>query len=301
MKQFCKHKTALYHLTAFAVVAVWGSTFVLTKLLLLWGLTPASIFTIRFVMAYMVLLLLSPFGKRIRWFADNVKDELLMLGLGVTGGSLYFLTENTAMNYTSTTNTSLIVSMCPLCAALVISLFYKSERLKGVQVLGTLIAAAGAAIVVLNGQFVQHLSPLGDALAFGACLSWAFYSLLMIPASQRYDTLFITRKVFFYGLVSMIPYYIVFRHDFPPVSIVVQPKVLITLLFLGCVASALCFFAWNWAIKKLGAIVTTNYGYLNPVVTIVCAWLVLSKRITGWFLVGTVLILSGMYLSGRRK
>jgi drug/metabolite transporter (DMT)-like permease len=69
------------------------------------------------------------------------------------------------------------------------------------------MAALGTSVVVLNGRFVLHLSPIGDALAFGACLCWAFYSLLMIPASQRYSSMFITRKVFFYGLLTMIPYY----------------------------------------------------------------------------------------------
>jgi len=59
-----------------------------------------------------------------------------MLALGVTGSSLYFLTENEALNYTTTTNTSLIVCSCPLVAALLISLFYKSQRLRKMQALG---------------------------------------------------------------------------------------------------------------------------------------------------------------------
>ena len=196
----------VYHVVAFLVVAVWGSTFVFTKLLLLSGLTAAQIFTLRFIIAYVLLLAFSLSRRPFRLLARNVKDELLMLALGISGGSLYFLTENSAMNYTTTTNTSLIVCLCPLFAALLISAFYKSERLSGIQIVGTLMAAVGVAVVVLNGHFVLHLSPKGDALAFAACLCWAVYSLLMIPAGQRYDTVFITRKVFFYGLLSMIPY-----------------------------------------------------------------------------------------------
>ena len=131
-----------------------------------------------------------------------------MFALGLTGGTLYFLTENTAMNYTTTTNTSLIVSLSPLVAALLISLFYKSLRLNRAQSIGMVMAAVGVVIVVLNGHFVLHLSPLGDSLAFSAALCWGFYSLLMIPANMRYDTVFVTRKVFFYGLLAMIPYYL---------------------------------------------------------------------------------------------
>ena len=290
----------IYHLVAFMVVAIWGVTFVYTKLLLIAGLTAAQIFVLRFIMAYLLLLVYSLIRKRFRLFASVWQDELLMVALGVTGGSLYFLTENSAMIYTTTTNTSLIVCLCPLIAALLIALFFRSMRLHGIQIVGTVMAAIGVCIVVLNGHFVLHLSPLGDMLAFGACLCWAFYSLLMIPAGQRYDTLFITRKVFFYGLLSMIPYFLVFP-DLPSLSVVLRADILANLLFLGCVASMLCFLAWNWVIKKLGAVIVTNYVYFNPVTTVIFAWLILAERITIYFLVGTLLILAGMYLCNKVK
>lgn len=289
----------VYHAVAFLVVAIWGSTFVFTKLLLLSGLSAAQIFTLRFIIAYVLLLAFSLTRRPFRLFADSLKDELLMVALGVSGGSLYFLTENSAMNYTTTTNTSLIVCLCPLFAALLISIFYKSQRLSRVQVVGTLMAALGVVVVVLNGHFVLHLSPLGDALAFAACLCWAVYSLLMIPAGQRYDTVFITRKVFIYGLLSMIPYYML-RPGFPTLGHVLRPDILSNLLFLGCVASMACFVAWNWVMKKLGAMTATNYVYFNPVTTVLFAWIVLSEKITIYFIIGTLLILSGMYLAERK-
>ncbi len=281
------------------VVAIWGSTFVFTKLLLLGGLTAAQIFILRFIMAY-VLLLGYCLLKGIRWLSNSWRDELLMAALGVTGGSLYFLTENSAMNYTTTTNTSIIVSLCPLFASAIIGLFYKAERLSRLQAFGTLMAAAGVVVVVMNGHFVLHLSPRGDLLAFAACLCWAFYSLLMIPANARYDTMFITRKVFFYGLVSMIPYYIVN----PALNVhllLAKPQMLWNLLFLGCVASMMCFLAWNWVLKQLGAVVATNYVYLNPVTTIVFAWFVLGEPITLWFILGTLFVLLGMFLADHTR
>ncbi len=289
----------IYHLVAFLVVVVWGTTFVFTKLLLIAGLTAAQIFVLRFIVAYMLLLVYALTRKQFRWFASSWQDEVLMLALGITGGSLYFLTENSAMIYTTTTNTSLIVCLCPLFAALLAALFYRSQRLHGIQIVGSVVAAIGVIVVVLNGHFVLHLSPLGDSLAFVACLCWAFYSLLMIPAGQRYDTLFITRKVFFYGLVSMIPYFLFVEPDLPSLSVVLRPDVLANLLFLGCVASMLCYLAWNWVIKKLGAVIATNYVYFNPVTTVIFAWLILSERITIYFLIGTLLILTGMYLCNK--
>ena len=296
------NRKLLGHLAALLTVIVWGSTFVYTKLLLLEGLSPAQIFTLRFIIAYVLLLAFSLAQRQkrgFRWLSDNWKDELLMVGLGVAGGSLYFLAENEAMNHTTTTNTSLIVCLCPLFAAALISCFYKSERLRPSQVLGTVLAALGVVVVVLNGHFVLHLSPLGDSLAFLACLCWAVYSLLMIRANSRYDVVFITRKVFFYGLLSMIPYY-VFVPDMPPMSLLLKPEILANLLFLGFVASMLCFVVWNWAMKQIGTVTTTNYVYINPLTTIVFAWLLLDEKITLFFLFGTALILVGMFLADRK-
>lgn len=290
----------LYHLVAFVTVAIWGSTFVFTKMLLLSGLSPAQIFTLRFIIAYVLLLGFS-LPQQHKWLCNSWRDELLMVLLGITGGSLYFLTENAAMLYTTATNTSLIVCSCPLFAMMLFALFYRrSERIGRTQALGSVIACLGMAVVVLNGHFVLHLSPIGDMLAFAACLCWAVYSLLMKSVLERYSTLFITRKVFFYGLVTIIPYYIIVP-GFPSFDVLLRSDVLWNLLFLGVVASMLCFLVWNWVIGKLGAVVATNWVYFNPITTIIFAWWLLHEQITVWFLLGTCLILLGMYLADKRK
>ena len=87
--------------------------------------------------------------------------------------------------------------------------------------------------------------------------------------------------------------------DLPSLSVVLRPDVMANLVFLGCVASMLCYLAWNWVIKNLGAVIATNYVYFNPVTTVIFAWLILSERITVYFLIGTLLILTGMYLCNK--
>lgn len=289
------NRTVLYHLVAFATVAVWGTTFVSTKVLILNGLSPAQIFTLRFSIAYILMLAFN--HKKL--FSDSWKDELLMALLGVTGGSLYFLSENEALRFTTATNTSLIVCSCPLFATLIIRLCYRSARINTIQLLGSLLAFLGMVIVVLNGRFVLHLSPVGDALAFTACICWAVYSLLMKIVSGRYGAAFITRKVFFYGVLTIIPYYIICP-GFPSVEVFGNPKVIGNLLFLGCLASMVCFLTWNWCIAKLGAVKATNWVYFNPITTMLFAWWVLGESITIYFLLGAVCILAGMYLADRK-
>lgn len=295
-------KTFLGHFLAFLTVAIWGSTFVFTKMLLLHGLSPAQIFTLRFIVAYLLLLAFELVSRRqsFRLFSASWRDELTMLLLGITGGSVYFLTENAALLYTTATNTSLIVCSCPLFAMLLVAVAYRqSERFTRVQVVGSLLACLGMAVVVLNGRFVLHLSPVGDMLAFGACLCWAVYSLLMKSVTERYSVFFITRKVFFYGLLTILPYYIVIP-GFPTMEVIFSSEVLWNLLFLSVVASMICFLVWNWVIHQLGAVIATNWVYLNPITTIIFAWWLLHEQITLWFLLGSLLIIVGMILSDKR-
>ena len=273
------------------------------------------IFTLRFIIAYVILTAYYLFSswltrkksvdgkamrKSHRWFSNTWKDELIFITLGITGGSLYFLAENSAMNYTTATNDALIVCSCPLFTTFLACLFFKSERIQRNQLIGTVIALVGMALVVLNGQFVLHVSPKGDLLALVACLCWALYSIIMIPVSKKYSSLFITRKVFFYGVITMIPYFIIFPESVPW-GIVVQPKVLFNLLYLSIIASALCFLTWTLVMKRIGVVVVTNYVYLNPLATILFAWWILNEQITPWLLVGTALLLFGLFEINRKS
>lgn len=290
-----RNNTWIYHLVAFATVAIWGCTFVSTKVLMLNGLSPAQIFTLRFLIAYVMMLAV----YHSRLWADSWRDELKMMLLAISGGSLYFLSENEAMNFTSTTNTSLIVCSCPLFATLLVRLVYRSTtRISMMQLGGSLLAFAGMVIVVLNGRFVLHLSPLGDALAFTACLSWSVYSLLMKWVSAKYGAAFITRKVFFYGVLTILPYYI-FYPTLPTAAVLTKPVVVGNLAFLGCLASMICFLTWNWCISKLGAVKATNWVYFNPITTMIFASWVLDEKITPYFLAGATCILLGMFVADR--
>ena len=297
-----KHGFWVYHLVAFIVVAIWGSTFVFTKMLLMAGLSPADIFTLRFLIAYVLLAMMTILcgGEGRKLWSNTWRDEMMMVGLGLTGGSLYFLTENAAMLFTTATNTSLIVCSCPLFTMFIVRAVYRDEKTKAHELIGSLLSLAGMALVVLNGHFVLHLSPLGDLLAFSACLCWAVYSLIIKQVSATYSPVFVTRKVFGYGLLTMIPYYLL-TDDVINCEALRSADVILNLLFLGCIASLACFVLWNWVIKHLGPVATTNWVYFNPITTIVFAAWLLDERITPYFLLGTVCILAGMYIAANEK
>ena len=278
-----------YHLLALAVVLVWGVTFVCTKVLIGAGLHPVDIFWIRFVLAYAGIWLYILLTGRDRTLWYGWKEELVFLFLGITGGSFYFLTENTALAHTQASNVSFLVCSAPLFTALFTLLYRRfgkgrfADALEKVRlgwplIGGTVLALSGMALVAFEGSRLR-VSPIGDLLAIGAALCWALYSLFMGEMTNRYGTVTATRKVFFYGLLTIIPF--LFGSDRGFSLELLRPfPVWGNLLFLGLVASLACFIAWNLVIDKLGNVSSTNYVYLNPVFTLLTATLFLGERMT---------------------
>lgn len=288
-------KNYIYHIIAILVVGIWGLTFISTKVLIGYGLSPQEIFLLRFLMAYLGIWFISP----CKLFADNWKDELWLLSGGVTGGSFYFLTENTALEITLATNVAFIVCTAPLLTTILSLLIYKREKATAALIGGSLLALVGVALVVYNGHFVLKISPLGDFLTLLAAFSWAFYSLIMKKMSDRYRTAFITRKIFFYGVLTILPVFLVRPWQFS-LSGFLQPAVWMNLLFLGVLASLICFVVWNMILKKLGTVRASNYIYLNPLFTSIGSAVLLDERFTVISLMGAMLILGGVYCAGRR-
>lgn len=276
-------------------MAIWGETFVSSKVLLAAGLMPADIFVMRFSMAYVGIALCC----HKRMWAKSLRHELMLLALGVLGGSLYFLSENMALLYSTASNVAILVGSTPLITALLLSLFYREERMHGRQIAGSLVAFLGMALVIFNGQFVLHLSPRGDLLALGAALTWGFYSLTMKQLSPHYDALFITRKVFAYGVLSILPYFWLVEPLHLEPSVLRQPHVWGNLVYLGLVASMLCYFSWNWVLSRIGTVRATNIIYLQAFFTMLVAHLVLGERITWMAIAGSLILIVGMVMAVR--
>lgn len=286
-----KNSLALYHILALLTVTIWGTTFVATKVLLQHGLGPIDIMFYRFILAYFCILIIS--HKRL--WADNLKDEGMLILAGLTGGTMYFIAENTALGISQASNVALLVCTTPIFTALLTHYFFKDPLRKNMMI-GSFIALVGVGLVVFSGSVILKINPLGDFLSILASLMWSIYCLILKPLSKRYPTAFITRKVFLYSILSLLVYFL-----FDPLcmqtNVLFQPVVMYNLLFLGIVASMLCFIAWNAAVKVLGPSHTANYIYIQPMSTLVLSSIVLSEVITLTSLLGAVCIIGGVYLA----
>ena len=135
-------------------------------------------------------------------------------------------------------------------------------------------------------------------MAIGAALCWAVYSLFMGQMTREYGTVTATRKVFFYGLLTILPFLGSYVDTLTP-AILGQTAVWTNLLFLGLVASLVCFIAWNLVMDKIGNVTSTNYVYLNPIFTLLTAMLLLGESLTLPAAIGCAAILAGVIWAGR--
>lgn len=286
-----KNFTLSGHLMALLTVLVWGVTFISTKLLLV-SMDPVEILFLRFLIAYLTLWIIHPRFYRV----EILKEEILFLILGLSGVTLYFLGENIALKYSLASNVGLLVSAAPILTAILAHLFTTDEKFSKNLLLGFIVAFIGIFLVIFNGSFILKLNPLGDFLALSSALMWAVYSIFIKRLGTKYNYIFITRKIFFYGLLTMIPALLIFK---PALNVkwVFVPHLIGNLLFLSLFASSLCYVLWNKAVGIIGAVKASNYIYLIPLITIITSFIVLKERITAIALLGSLFIVAGVYIS----
>ena len=287
--------TARGHLAALLTIAIWGTTFISTKVLLE-DFQPVEILFIRFLMGYLALWIACP--RRLRGVTG--RQEGLFALAGLCGVCLYYLLENIALTYTMASNVGVIISVSPCFTALLTHFLMRGEdRLRPTFFAGFAVAMAGICLISFNGSALA-LDLRGDLLALLAAFVWACYALLTRRiGALGCPTVLTTRRTFFYGLVFMLPA-LALSGARPDLARLLDPVDLGNLLFLGLGASAVCFVTWNVAVRELGAVRTSVYIYLVPVITVAASVAILDEPFTWATGAGTALTLMGLLLSEGR-
>lgn len=291
-----KSLALLGHLGAIVAVTAWGLSFISTKVLMEDGhFTPVEMFTFRFSAAYLVILAITITKAP---FSHPWRDELRFAICGICSGSLYFIVENFALQKTTAANVSMLASISPLFTIALVALIYKTKITGGV-IFGSILAFVGVGFVILSNGTGLEIHPVGDLLALCASLSWAIYSLVVKPLLPHYNGFYISRKLFFYGVITSIPLLLMqpeeshlhLLWDFN------QSEYILNFLFLVMICSVAAYVIWNESMKVLGSVTTNNYLYGQPVVTMIAAAIWLSEGITWMGCLGCILIILGLIVT----
>lgn len=301
-------KQALPYILAAFCILVWGVSFICKKYLLR-TFSSLEILILRFVTGYIAFCIISP--KPLK--TSGIKEELLFIGAGLCGITIYQFVENIAIYFTAANNVSIIVSTCPMFTAIIAAIFLHEKTITKNFVLGFVIAMTGIVLVTLNGSSEFSLSPKGDLLALGSAICWGFYSLFVSKInSLGHGNFASTRRIFFWALIFMIPlavYGLVYGGkstsiNFCPAENTARWsdwKNILNLVILGVFASSLAFVAWNKTCKALGTVKTTAAIYMVCVVTIIFSFIFLGEKISLAGLFGTFLTILGLFISEKNR
>ena len=290
-----ENKQFLGHIAAFVTILVWGFGFV-SVVVLLRSFTPAEILFFRFGLAMIALYIIYP--KRMA--KTTWRQELLFLAAGVSGVTMYFLLQDFALLHTAASNVSVIVAVSPVFTILLSWWLLKSGRPKGTFFLGALLALGGIGLISFGSSQLE-VHPLGDFLAVLGALSWAIYCVVLKKISELgHHTIQVTRRVFFYGLIFLIP--VILASDFRlGLYRFLEWQNIGGIIYLGIASSALCFVFWNFSLKRLGPVKTSVYAYLIPLVAVGASIALLDEVITWSSGAGIALVLVGVLLSNRKE
>ena len=289
------NREARGHLAALITILLWAMTYISTKVLLE-DFQPAEILLLRTALGYVTLVVLSPRPLK----TSGWKQELLFAAAGISGVTIYYLLQNIALSYTLAANVSIILSTAPFFTALLGWVAWRDrDGIRPLFFVGFVLAIAGIAMLSLGGENAElHIA--GDLMTLASAIVWGCYALLSKKiGAYGFSTLRATRRIFFWGLLFMLPIMPLFGLHITPEA-VLQSRNLLNLLYLGVGASALCFVTWNYAVKMIGAVATSVYIYIEPVITVISSALILREPISGFTIAGIALTLIGLILSGKR-
>ena len=287
-----KKKEAMCHIFALFCVFVWGTTFISTKVLLD-SFHPVVILLYRLIICVTLLFIIHP-----RIFKTySFKHELLFIGAGASGVTFYFLFENMALSYTNASDVGIIVSAAPFFTLIFCTIFLKSDRITLWFIIGFILAMSGVILISINGSNNLNANPIGYLLALLAMVMWGFYSVFVKKIGDLgYEGIGATRKIMYYGLIFLIPFFFIFRCNFN-FQALTNPTNILNILFLGILASSVCFLLWNYSLSNIGAVKTSVYIYISPVITTIASVILLKEAINVFTIIGMILAILGLILS----
>lgn len=283
------------HVAAASSILIWGFAFISTKVLLK-DFSPIEILFYRFVLVYLFLFVLSP--KPV--MPKRSKSELLYIAAGLCCAS-HFMFTNVGLTYTLASTVGVLTAVVPLFTAIISYFVISRDSIHRNFIIGFFITITGVAMINFNGNFMLKLNPLGDILILIGVLAWAIYCVIMVFITDEGLSLIQqTRKIFFYGIVFLIPVIAVSDFKFG-LSRFTNLEILGNMFFLAFIALGLSFLTWNFAVGILGSVKTATYLYFSPIVTIVASIIILHEPITWISFTGSVLIILGLIVSERKK
>ena len=284
-------------LKALFAVTVWGASFVATKIALLYA-APTTVVWLRFSMGVIVLGLIVVLSGQFH--LPQGRDWGYFALLGFLGITFHQWLQSTGLLTAQATTTAWIITTTPIFIAL-LGLMILGERLALYQVVGILLATFGVLLVVTKGDLASltagRFGTAGDILVMVSAVNWAIFSTLSRPGLKKHPATLMMFYVMGFGWLFTSILFFATSKSAEILSIPGNGWMAIT--FLGVLCSGIAYYFWYDALKALPVAQTGAFLYLEPIITVIVAAVVIREAILLATLVGGIIILVGVWLVNR--
>ena len=285
----------LAHLAMITIVILWGVSFVIIKVVLL-EVPPITLAMLRFFIATIILFTIL---KRLEPSSKLRKADFpKIVSGGFLGITLFYYWENIGIKLTTASNVSLIASITPIFAITMDVIIFRT-KISIIQMIGIVCATIGAYITITANTTLDFSSATfkGNLLVVGAMLSWALYTVLNKSLQDKYSGLFLSTYQVLLGTLILTLMSFGEYDQWRMFSL----NAFGSILYLAVFPSAICYFLYSYALKKLDVAITTLYLNLVPVVGVLSGWCILNEIILPIQLLGGVIIIVGIIIVNWKK
>ncbi|MDB4873614.1 MAG: putative rane protein [Gemmatimonadetes bacterium] len=291
--------------TSTARPGVWLTELSLVLMALIWGVNfsvvkfgtslvdPLAYNGLRVALAATLLVAIVAIG---RMPLPSARTSAALLGLGVLGNGVYqfFFVEGIAL--TRASDAALVISASPAFIA-IIGRVRGVDRVNRKGVIGIALSVAGIGLVVYGTSQgdAGHASLLGDALVLCGSLSWAIYTVLLKPYTERVGGMQLSALTMLGGAVPLLVI------AWPALTHAnwgaMPPLGWTAVAYSGVFALVIAYYFWYRGVRTIGPTRTAMYSNLQPLIAVLVAWVMLHETPTPWQAVGALCIMGGLLLT----
>src|SRR6056297_1615481 len=274
-------KSLLTDLSLLFLAVIWGLNFTVIKASLA-EIDPYSFNSIRFVLA--ALFMWGIVIKRKLWFTIDKKDIIPLIILGLVGNLFYQWLFIIGINLTFAANAAVMLGTIPIWVAISSHLF-SLEFLNRLKTIGVFLGFAGVAIIIFYGKNPVSFGSdnfTGDVTIVLAAVVWALYTIFSKKHLTRYTPVQYSAMMTSVGAISLtllaIPH---FGGAF----------------FSGLLAIGLAYLIWNNGIKVVGAVRSSTYQNLVPVIGLISGVVILGENLELLQYIGATIVIAGILIT----
>lgn len=255
---------------------------------------PLSLAFLRFALAiiFMLPFLISAKDKLKIKLEDL--PRLILIGLTMTSFNITFFYEGLARS--TAINASAIDLTIPILSVLAGWWFLK-EKIYWINLLGVILGFIGTLVIIGIPLIFVNSSDnlLGNILLLLSDVFFVTGALISKKMLKKYSSLLITTITFLVGALSFLGPAINDYLKNPDWVFKVSVLGILGLLYITLLSSISAYFLFQWALSKVDLPKATLFQYFGPAVAATLAVPLLQERISFSFIIGTVLMVLGVY------